>query len=186
MDNWYVMSVWTGKENSVVRDIRAYNAEKGIGNVSPFIPTKERFFRRGEYAKKERMVMFPGYVFAETPMGSGEFVSYARGVRWRYENPIEVLSYGDSGECALRRDEIIPLMQLMNHEWCVSASVGFKENGRTKIISGPLKECEAQIKKVDRYKMMALVELDMHGRKMLMDVGLEVLELPDVRGNQNK
>ncbi|MCL2311275.1 MAG: antiterminator LoaP [Firmicutes bacterium] len=175
--NWYIMSVRTGKENSVVRDIKAYNAEKGIKNVSPFIPMKERFFKKGDCAEKERKMMFPGYVFAETPMGNGEFWSYARGVRWRYENPIEVLSYGDSGEYALRMEERITLMQLMNHEWCVSASVGFKENGRTKIISGPLRGFEAQIKKVDRYKMKASVELDMHGRKMLADVGLEVLDI---------
>jgi len=178
-DNWYVMSVWMGKENSVVRDIKAYNAEKGIKNISPFIPMKERFFKKGDCAKKENIMMFPGYVFAETPMGTGEFLSYARGVRWRYENPIEVLSYGDSGEYALRMEERILLMQLMNHEWCVSASVGFKENGRTKIISGPLRGCEAQIKKIDRYKMNASVELDMHGKKMMVDVGLEFLERLD-------
>jgi len=43
MDNWYVISVWTGKENSLIDNIRVYNAERDIKDISPFVPTKEFF-----------------------------------------------------------------------------------------------------------------------------------------------
>ncbi|MCL2815963.1 MAG: antiterminator LoaP [Oscillospiraceae bacterium] len=176
MDNWYVMFVAAGKEKSVADGIRAYNAEKEITDVSPFVPTKERFFKTTERVKKERFTMYPGYVFAETAMGAYEFAEYVKGIRRGRAIAMTVLRYGDSEEMALRREERVALASLMNREWCVEASVGFREHDKVRIISGALMGHEAAIKRVDRYKMRAWVELEMFETKMTVEVGLEVLQ----------
>ena len=181
--NWYVLQVRAGKENSSVRDIKAYNAEKGINDVSPFVPMKERFFKTAKNKndpKVELYTLFPGYAFAETPMGDSDFLQYIKGVHGRYRYLMKPVQYGDSHDFALRMEERLPLMQLMNHEWCVKVSSGFMENGRVKIISSALKGFDGEIKKLDRYKMRAWVEFDMFNRKHLVEVGLEVLERADI------
>ena len=177
MDNWYVVTAWTGKEYSCVESIRAYNMEKSIDNVLPFVPTKETFFQKQGSVKTKTTILFPGYVFAETPMNAADFMKYIRNLRRALRNSITVLTYGDSDESAVRWEEQLFLMKLMNHEWCVKTSLGFKENGRARVISGPLFGHEGQIKKVDRHKMKAMVEIEMQGRVHHLNLGLQVLSV---------
>ena len=180
MDNWYIMSVWTGKERSVTENIRAYNTEKSINNVSPFVPLKEFFLKRNGNIKKATSIMFPGYVFAESKMDAYEFLNYAKGLRRTLHNSMTVLKYGDSDEIAIRWEERLVLMKLMNHEWCVKTSQGFKENDIVTITEGALVGCEGQIKKIDRHKMTALIEVEMLGKKNRVELGLQVLRRSDI------
>ena len=171
-NNWYVLAVDTGRENSRIKEIRAYNEEKAINNILPFVPSKETFFKR----EKEVSVMFPGYVFVETEMDAYDFLDYVKKVRRMYRSFIDILRYGDSDEMAVRWEERLVLMQLMNHEWCIKASTGFKEGVRVKIVEGSLVRQEAKIQRVDRNKMEAWVEVDMMGRQALIKVGLQFIE----------
>ena len=66
-------------------------------------------------------------------------------------------------------------MQLMNHEWCVKASYGYKENDVVTITGGALAGQEVRIKKIDRHKLKAWVEVEMFGRTSLFEVGLWVV-----------
>jgi len=120
--------------------------------------------------------MFPGYVFVETSMDTYDFLNYVKNLRRTIVNPIKVLKYGDSNEIALKWEERLPLMNLMNHEWCIKTSVGFKENEKIKIIAGPLIGHEGKINKIDRYKMRAWVEIDMLGRKSLYELGMQMIK----------
>lgn len=171
------MSVWVGKENSCIEDMQTYNVEKSIDNILPFIPLKETFFKKSGNVKKETSIMFPGYIFIETSMNAYDFLDYTKRLLRIYRNFITVLRYGDSDEMTVRWEERLALMKLMNHEWCVETSCGFKENNTVKITSGPLVGCEGQIKKIDRHKMKALVEVEMFDRKSLFELGLQVLTL---------
>ena len=179
MYNWYVMSVWSGREKSLVKDIQNYDRncsmEKYIEDSSMFVPTRETFFKRAGNIKKETSIMFPGYVFVETSMEAYDFLEYAKDLRRTFRNSVTVLRYGDSSEIAVRWEERLALMKLMDHEWCIETSRGFKENDRVKITEGPLVGHEGLIKKIDRHKMKALIEVEMFERRNLFEVGLQVI-----------
>ena len=57
----------------------------------------------------------------------------------------------------------------------VPVSVGIIENSVTKILSGPLKGKEGLIRKIDRHKRKAWLEVEMFGRKQEIQVGLEIV-----------
>ena len=54
--------------------------------------------------------------------------------------------------------------------------VYFDEGKRIRVMSGPLKELEGKIVKVDRRKGRAKVKLDMFENSFLIDFGFEALE----------
>ena len=175
MDNWYIVTAWTGGEHSCAANIKRYNVEKSIGGIKPFVPTRETFFERHRHVKTETSVLFPGYVFVETKMEAQDFRAYVGELRRRFRNSMMELRYGDSDELAVPWEEKLPLMKLMNHEWVVKTSAGFKENGVVTVTSGPLVGHEGQIKKIDRHKMTAWLEIEMHGRKYEAMLGLQLL-----------
>ena len=55
-------------------------------------------------------------------------------------------------------------------------SRGIIKSGELVILSGPLMGRTAQVKKIDRHKRLAYVEVEMLGRKNLVKLGLEVIE----------
>ena len=72
--------------------------------------------------------------------------------------------------------EIEFLQQFGKEDQIVEMSKGIIENDRVIITSGPLKGNEALIKKIDRHKRRAYLEIEMFGRKVETQVGLEVVE----------
>ena len=105
MDNWYVMSVWTGREDSCVESVKAYNQEKTVDGTSPFVPTRETLFKKGGIVRHEISVMFPGYAFVQTSMDTYDFMDYFNGLRRAFNGFLTVLTYGDSREIALKPEE---------------------------------------------------------------------------------
>jgi len=172
---WYILHVKTGREQAVKYEIeRRWKME----DVAPFIPVAETMFRRGGVVKKERKRMFPGYVFLESGLGPAELRANVRG-RVAYSNSIfRLMRYGDSDEYAMREEEKAPLLALCNGERCVEASIGFIEGDHVEIKSGPLMGREGSIKKINRHKYEAILEMDMMGQAITVAVGLELLNKP--------
>ena len=57
----------------------------------------------------------------------------------------------------------------------VEPSYGFIEGDQVVITKGPLVGFEAQIKKLDRHKRLAYVEVHLMGRTKLIKVGAEIV-----------
>ena len=55
------------------------------------------------------------------------------------------------------------------------SQVGFDENDQVIILSGPLKDLQGQIKKINLHKRIAEVEMEFLGRKTLFHLGIELL-----------
>jgi transcriptional antiterminator NusG len=69
------------------------------------------------------------------------------------------------------------LLYLLSFGQIVNKSVVyFDKNNRIRVVSGPLKQLEGQIIKVDRRKGRAKVRLDMFKNSFLIDFGFEALE----------
>lgn len=93
----------------------------------------------------------------------------------------------EAGDCLTRLigtgDEIVPLSQeeidlllrMGSDSQLVEMSSGIIENDRVQVLSGPLKGMEGSIRKIDRHKRMAYLEVEMFGRTVEMKVGLEIV-----------
>lgn len=56
------------------------------------------------------------------------------------------------------------------------SKVAVGENRQIKIMSGPLKNLEGQIKKINLHKRIAVVEADFMGNRALLHLGIEIVE----------
>lgn len=76
----------------------------------------------------------------------------------------------------LTEQEVMLIEKLVNEDGLVGMSQGIIQGGRTVITSGPLKGLEGCIRRIDRHKRIARIEIEMMGRMLETQVGLEILE----------
>lgn len=75
----------------------------------------------------------------------------------------------------LSGEEVDLLLKLGREEQLVRMSTGVIENVYVKVFDGPLKGMEECIKKIDRYKRKAHIAIEMFGRSMDVEIGLEII-----------
>lgn len=75
----------------------------------------------------------------------------------------------------LVQEEVELLMRIGTDEQLVEMSSGIIENDRVRILSGPLMGMEGNIRRIDRHKRIAYLEIEMFGRTVEMKVGLEII-----------
>lgn len=132
----------------------------------PILPTEETI--SGEWHIQER-ILFPGYVFliAENPE---KLVNELRKVI----GLTKLIGTGDE-IVPLVQKEIDLLMKIGTDKQLVEMSSGIIENDRVQILAGPLMGMEGNIRRIDRHKRMAYMEIEMFGRTVEMKVGLEII-----------
>lgn len=115
--------------------------------------------------------LFPGYVFVETDDPAclrnqlGEIPAFAR-----------LLGASDESFLALTDDEVAWLNAFANLEThVVEMSEGVIEGDRVLVTKGPLRGHEGLIRKVDRHKRLAELEISMFGRDKHVRIGLEIV-----------
>ncbi|MCR5726957.1 MAG: hypothetical protein K6G24_05775 [Lachnospiraceae bacterium] len=74
------------------------------------------------------------------------------------------------------RDGKVPVAEI--------SEVGFDENDKVVILSGPLKNLEGCIKKINLHKRIAEVEIDFMQRKTVVYMGIEILGSKNERPNK--
>ena len=75
----------------------------------------------------------------------------------------------------LVQEEIDLLMKIGTDKQLVEMSSGIIENDRVQILAGPLMGMEGNIRRIDRHKRTAYLEIEMFGRTVEMKVGLEII-----------
>lgn len=165
---WYVIQVRTGNEE----DIRTQCGQV----VDPailkkcFIPYYEGMKRyHGEW-HKERKILFPGYVFLISEDKESLYYELKKvvGLTKLIGTGREVVPLSD--------EEVSFLKNFGSEEQIVEISEGVIENSQVVITSGPLKGNEGLIRRIDRHKRKAYLEIEMFGRKIETQVGLEIVE----------
>jgi len=174
MKNWVVLFARTGSEEKLV------NTLKGKLNVEeylPFVPTKETPYRRKGVLHKVRKPLFPGYVFVQTEVEPSQIVDRVEATLKSVRDAYTILHYGDDKkDVVLREGERLYWERLFDADFCVVGSVGFIVGDRIQITSGALMGLEGQIKKIDRHKRIAIVEMKMMGAVRDVSLMLEVVE----------
>ena len=75
----------------------------------------------------------------------------------------------------LTKEEVHFLKSFGGEEQVVAVSEGIIENSRVVVMSGPLLGKEGYIKKIDRHKRRAFLEMPMFGERQKVRVGLEIV-----------
>lgn len=165
---WYVIQVRTGTEEDIKiqceKRIRPEIMERC------YIPYYEKMRRyRGEWHMEQRL-LFPGYVF----IISDELEELFTGLK----KVIGLTKLIGTGQeiVPLTEEEILLMQKLGNDDGLVELSQGIIQGGRTVITSGPLMGLEGCIRRIDRHKRTAQIELELMGRIVETQVGLEILE----------
>lgn len=164
---WYVMQVRTGREEKTVFMVEQHTA----GNCKKicFLPKFERKRKYGGDWQVEQAVLFPGYVFVDT-----EEIEKLYLLLKKVPDLTKVLGTGELWT-PVNEEDLMVLQHLLNQEYVMEMSEGIMVDERIVIAHGPLKGMEALIRKVDRHRRTARVEIQMFGRRQEVEVGVEIL-----------
>ena len=77
---------------------------------------------------------------------------------------------------ALTPQEIEFILRFCGEDDIAEMSEGVIEDDQVHILSGPLMGMEGAIRKIDRHKRKAWLELEMFGRQQQIEVGLEIIK----------
>ena len=164
---WYVMQVRTGGEFYMKQQCERLISPEAAEKI--FIPLTERKIqRRGEW-RLEKFPLFPGYMFVITDQ-----IDLFRMEMKRLFGFKRLL--GADGEIiSLTTAEVTFMDCFGGKEQIVGMSEGFIENDKVVITSGPLVGREGLIRKIDRHKRKAFIEIEMFGRSQKVEMGVEIL-----------
>lgn len=168
---WYVLFVKTGREQKVEQFLKK---RLDTDTFSPFIPLAESLFKVSGTLKKELRPLFPGYVFVESEAAEQEFIECIREPIYDSNDIIYILKYSDT-EIAMRESEKQMLLNLCHEDHYIKSSSGVIIGDKIHIISGALKGLESIVKKVNRHKRQAWVEIEFMGALRMVNVGLEIV-----------
>ena len=143
----------TGYEKKLLSILRV------IDGFNPLLPEKIARRRTGGQFVEETVILFPGYIFFQA---NGGFDIHSLS---EYSDVIRVLT-NSCGEWPLQGADKEFAQWLFQNDGCFGLSQAFYVGDRIRIISGPLKDLEGQIKKVNRRFQSGLVVLRFGARDM--------------------
>lgn len=168
---WYVVQVKTGTEESIkVQCRRNVSMEVLRQCFIPYYEEKKRI--QGKWTTQKK-VLFPGYVFLVTK--NLPQLHHALG---QVIGMTKLLGTGDD-IVPLTEEEVKFMENIGGSEQVVKLSEGIIVNSKVKILSGPLVGKEGYIKKIDRHKRKAYLEIPMFGRVQRVQVGVEIVAKSD-------
>ncbi len=165
---WYAVQVRTGTEEEIKSQCLKVISSDVLEDC--FIPHYESMKRyHGEW-HKVKSILFPGYVFLIS--------DDVKELYYRLKNVIgltKILGTGDE-IVPLYKEEIEFLESFGAKKESVKISKGIIEGEQVIVLEGPLKGYEGCIRKIDRHKRLAFLEIELMGRKVETQVGLEIVD----------
>jgi len=165
---WYVVQVRSGTEDRIVSQCQNV-IDAGVLERC-FVPYYEERKKYHGTWHTEKKILFPGYVF----MVSSQLTALHKSL----QGVIGMTRLlGTGNEIVPLREEEIGLLQKMGvGEMPMKVSEGMIENDTVVITEGPLTGMEGHIRRIDRHKRKAWLDIDMLGRTMRIEAGLEIIE----------
>lgn len=154
--NWYVLYVQSLKTEKLIRNL---NRKRDIYAFE----IKYEYFRRTDN-DNDIKPMFKGYVFVKTKMDQLEFNNMLMRMEEERDGMIKQLVKSDTS--ALRKEEIQMFNLLLDRDNVIKMSEAYIENGKAKVVRGPLQYFEKDIIKVDKHDRVAYLRLSFMGRNI--------------------
>ena len=166
---WYAIWTATGSERKLCSWIKDYVPDSLYEDC--FVPLIEQNRKvKGEW-KTTKKPLFPGYLFIKTD--EQDIRKIAQKIK-RSELFAVILS--TDGEFTPVSDEEIYVIDCAyRNSGVLGSSIGMIEGDKITILSGPLIGMDGSIKKINRHKRTATIELNMFGRTSRINIGLEII-----------
>lgn len=138
--------------------------------IRAFVPKKVEHRSENGVKSKVQKVLFPGYVFFHAeeswvpPM-----------VLYHADYILRLLRTEEGWQ--LKGDDEVFVQWLLDHDGLLDMSQAYQESTRVVIKSGPLKELEGIITKVDKHNRNGLVTIDLFGRKINVWLAFELVDV---------
>lgn len=164
---WYVIQTVSGKEQSCAGLCRA-RIDSSLYNkiFVPMYIDKLHFKKEWHDVKK---VLFPGYFFIDTD-NIEAVLKQISGI----EIFAKVLKNAEK-TAPINNEEKLFLQTMMDDRHVIHCSRGFIIGEKICITEGPLRNHYGLIKKIDRHRRIAKLEINFFGRLTPAEVGLEIL-----------
>lgn len=165
---WYVMQVKSRREEEILCFIKRAPAGEFMGQC--FLPYYERKRKyRGQW-RLERAILFPGYIFVETD-NIQEFYFALKDIP-----ELTKILRAEDAWLPLYSEEENFLKRMMGEERVVRLSKGYIVGDKVIIKEGPMQGQEGMIKKIDRHKRTAIIEVALFMRIVEVSIGVEIVE----------
>ncbi len=166
--NWYVIQVMTGREEALSRDIKNLIEEEHYEHC--FVPMAERQHRKDGKFITLREPLFPGYLFIIS-----DYIDDISIALWKISKFKRILR-ADNTFVPMEPEEVEAFRSITDDTYNVTMSKGFIVGDAITVTEGPLKGYEGHIKKIDRHKRMAFLELPFLGSNTRVRVPLEIVD----------
>ncbi len=173
-NSWCVARVRIGAEENVRRRCQEQISSEMLKDCYVFHYEEKRHLH-GEWVIKEK-ILFPGYVFLVTDAGKTKAAKLEQLERELsgITGFLGLLKTG--GKVAVLTDEEVNLLQAFGgRRQRVELSEGVIEWSKIRVHSGPLVGKENYIRKIDRHKRRAVLEMPVCGKMQRVQVGLEIV-----------
>ncbi|MGD6960800.1 antiterminator LoaP [Fictibacillus phosphorivorans] len=170
--NWYALYVETGKEDMLQKIIRnKYSKKQHIETLVPKRVIPEKKDGKFYFVKKK---MFPGYIFIKVKMDY-YFYYTLKGL----PNFFKVLSTNHKSDyfTEIPDEEMSHILPLLSKEGELGISELDITDSEYTVTSGPLKGHEQIIKKINKRKKRAKIELNFLGTSKTVDVGIKIINI---------
>ncbi len=154
----------TGKEDLVARYIETANP-----NIRALPVRQQKRKKVDKHTSIVEEICFPGYVFIEADVGSSILLAT------NISCMIKLLS-SKTKDWKLYGDDEAFARWIFARSGIISFSKGYKEGDRIKISSGPLKDLEGHIVRIDKRNKNGQVSLTFHDRVIKAWLGFELID----------
>lgn len=168
MENWYVIQVRTGSEEKIIQSCELLVSKTSLQEC--FLPKYKHVKKIRGFWEEVEENLFPGYLF----MISDDVNQLFQELK-QIPDLTKLLGKFGQDIFPLSEDEIAFLKSFGKEDHIVDMSVGYIEGDKIIVTSGPMKGKEGLIKKVDRHKRLAFIDVEFLGQIRNAKVGLEII-----------
>jgi transcriptional antiterminator NusG len=166
---FFALQVWTGNETRFLALAERVLAETGARLLWP---RRSLRIRRAGTWRESVAPIFPSYVFLQSDAIDPDMYAILK----RTPGFVRFLPSNEAFAPLESKDQALLSHFLSFGEIVQKSSAFFDENKRIRVISGPLKNLEGLIVRVDRRKGRARVKLEIYQDSFEVDFGFEALD----------
>ncbi len=168
---WYLLKCPKGNEADYIKECKKLaNLEDEVVQEVICFQYLQMLRYGGDWHLKRRMLL-PGHIFLS---GTEKVMDKYGNGEWNKKNAYSGKAETQSVLLTLCHRPY--LKEICPEGDVIAMSKGIIRNGRLIVISGPLKGREQLIRKVDRHKRTAQIEVPFETRKMMATIGLEIYQ----------
>lgn len=166
--NWYVIQVRSRKEEYIASKCKSLISKDVLTDC--FIPKYKKMKKyRGKWHNVEE-VLFSGYVFLVSNNVEHLFQELKK-----IPDLTKLLGNDGTDIYSIQKGEVAFLNKFIKADHILDMSIGYIEGDRVIVNSGPLIGYEGLIRKIDRHKRIAYLDIQLFDQTTTVKVGLEIV-----------